>query len=1589
MLAVAGCLMMALPVSHGQQAGEQRAPATAPTAAPGGDAPESDSLLGKESNQGVYVRDSAVAVEKFALAHRMERLKEWDKAASALQEIVEKYPDRVVPSQTDANQVIYQYTSVVTAVQERLAKWPEEGLDVYRTMYEPAAKQILSGAAPGDLTSLHRVCSLYFVTESAKTAGMRLVESYLEAGEFPAAAWLGDRLATWHPLIGEDRPMLLYRASLAHHLAGDAATAQARLKDLSTKYPEARGVVRGEEVTLAESLAAELQVAPPVANAIGSDSWPIFGGSPDRGRVPAFAGRFGAKINEIPYVRSNGRRPVPGVQRIAATPADIVRNAREAAQALGIMAVVDRGELFFQDNARVYAVSVESGIQLPGWGATYPPLGQYLAPSAEPLPRNQQMTVTVTDGSVLAIMGQLDRSSMNEGVPQRIDRETRLVCLDRTTGKPRWTATPRQLPEAAAALRTLELGGSPLVVGDNVYVLGRGGKPMQFEDSYVLCYSLNDGSYRWSCYIASGNANPEDWDGGIGLMSDNVSHTAYASGRIYALTNLGALAAIDAYSGQIVWLNIYPRPKPVFAPARFDRGRQEPYSPKPWAHNPVIVKDGKVFILPDDAEHVLIYDAGSGVELKRISTTNLNPDEREPASTLLGVVDDKLVLCSNRSVFCVNWARHDPAQPRTENLEWVSTLARQSQPSDSIRGRGFLTTDSVFVPTAWALIRISLQSGKVEETYPKGRSWDQGEGPGNVLVTQDHVIIATADRVNLYTDLALALAKLDREIAADPKNPMPRVKYAEVLLVSGQNAAGLARLDEAIALLGGPRAMRSGQARDGVFNIALDFAQKLSPAKDMAPPAADVLTMARELFDRAGAAAASPSQKVNYRISRAQFAEATGNHAAEVRLYQEILSDPPLRTVPFSGPDGTATQAAAVAEAAIRERMARAGPTVYAEFETAAREAFTAAVAAETSDPAALLALAERYPNAAVAPEAMAAAADGFEAAGNHRRATQVLNQIYRKYRDTADRARLIESQARNYLMLPKGSGVAIARLSEGAKLPGEPRLKKPLKLPNGTVLENVTFKGALDALREHSAQLASAQLPDFHLPTLAGPQRQRPGVFVPATPDDVISDVDLIVAPLREFTRFDRLLTWTNGGRRLSIFAAGETTPLATATLGETPRGCAWIDKNLLVWSATRMTMLAADTGSVLWEKALADLGDVEIVAAGGEVAVDGDVRGDGAMLLGGNEMVQFRGGRFRGRVGGMAVQMAARPPGDNGPEQIAEVCPIADRAVVSTSNGRIVAIDYAGGNAAWQTRLSETPLEQLLANDDFAVARVRDIHNAQIVVIDTFSGQLVSRRLFNAEGVTPVNMALSEDGMLVYTLPDRLCGKDLHEPSKDLSFEHPNPSDNIPRYAGAGGPDQLVIVDGRILVVCDGGQAVRVHSQENGAELPGSRPLTTQSSNWNVSLRVVGPRLYVRNRHTVLGYNLDRSEETWTGIPMQPTPTVVDMFIGRDYVVLLDQLGGNPDAAMVRVLPNGARLPGGGIVRAGGEPNPAGYRLLAFWREMIPRDGILVESGRLDHVPVVATPGIVQWQPAEGGFYYRTVDRKLHFLRGARPGA
>ena len=65
------------------------------------------------------------------------------------------------------------------------------------------------------------------------------------------------------------------------------------------------------------------------------------------------------------------------------------------------------------------------------------------------------------------------------------------------------------------------------------------------------------------------------------------------------------------------------------------------------------------------------------------------------------------------------------------------------------------------------------------------------------------------------------------------------------------------------------------------------------------------------------------------------------------------------------------------------------------------------------------------------------------------------------------------------------------------------------------------------------------------------------------------------------------------------------------------------------------------------------------------------------------------------------------------------------------------------------------------------------------------------------------------SADGTLVYTLPDRLCLKDLYKIGSnwDEDVKQVNGPQGMALYAGATQPGQLIIAEGRILAVADSG--------------------------------------------------------------------------------------------------------------------------------------------------------------------------------------
>jgi len=1581
----------------------------------------------KEKEPAVYVKESTKAADTFELARRMERLKEWHKAADAYQEILEdpRCADSVVPTVFDTEQRPLKYEGFGLAVRDRLCAWPLEGLTVYRARFEPAAAALLqkAGSTGGEL--LREVLNRYFVTVSAVEAAIRLIDLSLEAGDFAEAAWIGDLLLQKHPGLEAQRPAVLFRTAIAHHLAGAAALAAARLEELKKAYPTAWGTVAGRDVNLVEALQSVLQSRPPTATAGSSDSWRTFGGDATRNLLTAGGGKAGARVYSIafPPPAMAGLNEQQKQQRLAALAAE-----RSLGLTTGVMPAVDRGEMFFQNGERIWAVHLESGVPLALWQQTYPHTsGQFTLPTAVlaamtgMIMRNdayggaggggtpaQQHTITVTDDAVLAVMGRpasiispYFAAGMAGGASS-----SRLVCLDRATGQLRWMVDPSGIGSAGGAY----FSGAPLVVGDNVFVIARTLTNTE-ESCQLVCYRVDSGALRWSCFVASAPTGTPYWGGAYARSTlDTVSHLSFAGGRVFVLTNLGAVAAVDAASGRTAWMCVYGR-DPAMA-ARMNQmrgvwiGGVMPAGPaatsreaiKPWEPGAPLVHEGKVFVLPLDGLYIHIYDAGTGQELKRIPRRLEYRDQTFRATMLLAVNGSTMLLsmgCDPEAprehvggdcLFVLDWQKAAMKEHGTGRIDEQAVL--YVAPHERVWGRPFVTATHAYVPTRTALCIMDLQRKRiVERVPPGGGQWPEDQGPGNVVVTQNHLVIAGAANVSVYTDLHEVQQKYLAAIAADPANLDARLVYAELMFNARQTAEAAAAIDQTIQLLGGAGKMRSGPARDRVFADCLLFAQKLSAAGGAAN-----IAMAEKFYDRAASAADTPAQHVSYRMSRAKHIETmreefSPDYAMAVRLYQEVIADARMRRVTLGGEEGSAiVQAGRVAEAAIDRIVGRRGASLYQPFEQEAAARLKELLSVERGDPARLLELAETYPNAtATAATAMTRAAEEYDRQGRPREASQVLKRLYWKYSSrfsAEEKTRLLESMARNCLRWGNESG-ALGRLERIASA-GDATLSAPLPLRDGRELAAGgkpvrTAKAAVEALRRMLHEQSQPALPDVRLPPLLSMQERlarkvQPPAFAAPTEQATVAGVQAVVAPPDRHgpgARFDRLVAWAEN--RLLCYSAPEhRLEWSSDVLSQQPAALYWRDDRLLLWTDDQIVMLDGNRGSVVWKSALTALPVLEVVHAdmmGEQLAARSDAKpapDAGRARVEARQVVELRGNVLIADAAGLNMAAAGLPVAAGAPdgrERIARVRVLTDRVMVLTSAARTFALAIGDGALLWQTRLaSGRTVQEMLCTEDFAAVRLAETGAVWFVVLDCYTGQQVLRKVFRAqEGPLPLAMALSPEGTLVWTTQQTIAARDLYEPGESPSWEQRSQNRN---YNVSGAPAPIVIRGHDVLVLCDGGRFIERRHLRTG-EIIGN-PLNTNSRDAGVVMCPIGSRLYVISASSLLTYHLDDSA----------SPCEAKLAPG------------------VRALPADAMITGThtilpALLTETAADQPATYVLQAFSRAMVKSiDGRMTESARQEHCYQFVEPAKVKtWAAVTGGIYYLSGEDKLYFLRGNAP--
>jgi hypothetical protein len=425
------------------------------------------------------------------------------------------------------------------------------------------------------------------------------------------------------------------------------------------------------------------------------------------------------------------------------------------------------------------------------------------------------------------------------------------------------------------------------------------------------------------------------------------------------------------------------------------------------------------------------------------------------------------------------------------------------------------------------------------------------------------------------------------------------------------------------------------------------------------------------------------------------------------------------------------------------------------------------------------------------------------------------------------------------------------------------------------------------------------------------------------------------MAVPLDGFTRNDRLIGWSQNSGLMVFHTSGGDPICNCPDVNLPPRGVAWLDSGLLVWCGDVVFLVDPQTGRTLW---CADL--------------------DGTPPL------QIQGD-------------SNAPP----PEQIEQLSPRHDRLILATNIGRLAAINISDGKIAWQARPLNHEIDRLLVNDDFAVVRCQIEQDAHLMVFDAFNGQLLGEKTFPSDAnADPVNLALSDDGTLVYTLPDRLCVQDLFDVGASPEGMAPKfttaPSpDGAAIFQGSGQDGQLIVHFGRAIAVSDQGKFVRIYDLSTGRpwtfsspEGPSQSDLRLSTDSYalpNVTLSIAGRYLYVLSPENLKAYQIDHPWLNWSApAPARGTRDFEQVLFGSDYLMVVDRQHGPLTAS-----------------------NQSGSRVIlqAYSRARVKSDPEK-ESGLGPYPRSVTESGdITAFQPYDGGVAY-FAGGAIHLLPGAR---
>lgn len=354
--------------------------------------------------------------------------------------------------------------------------------------------------------------------------------------------------------------------------------------------------------------------------------------------------------------------------------------------------------------------------------------------------------------------------------------ERRLVAFDAQTGDVLWANVPSVDWDGESGDYALRVNvvGPPVIVGNRVLVpTARMRGRIEF---HVGCFDLETGATLWYTPLITGQRELNMF--GREEEEFCAPPVVVAQDRVVVQTQLGTVACLDLFTGDVLWQSLYPQ-LPISKPNYYRPGAMASV----WHNAPPAVTERTVVSTPLDCRYLMGFDLETGAVLWQLDHGALSKAlaTSPPGNTLRYLVgaDDGHVYLAGRQVASFTSSTGDLANAPPTLLHW-------SWPAEgrlaSRQPRAVMDSERLYVPRESTLVALDRATGRLETEF----DWEGHRG--NLLLSDGQLFSLGPRQLWGFFEWDSMLARAKALVAKTPDDERSQVTYARLLMQRGISA---------------------------------------------------------------------------------------------------------------------------------------------------------------------------------------------------------------------------------------------------------------------------------------------------------------------------------------------------------------------------------------------------------------------------------------------------------------------------------------------------------------------------------------------------------------------------------------------------------------------------------------------------------------------------------------------------------------------------------------------------------------------------------------------------------------------------------